>query len=185
MPGLSHSHSVWFGLVALNINCERCSDFRMDVRRRDYLAIEERSTRFGADNIRVGFEMVTRKLRVTNFWPGLIAALTVLWSVVSSRVRLVCRRAVEGRGKRSRCLRLRPAFSQIPYSSATRVASDRPRWQAAWSRCWARLACKLRSQREPNDRTDTKSLLEVDPRSDYCILAMTSHPRWPVPRMLT
>ena len=45
--------------------------------------------------------MVTRNLRVTNFWPGLIVALTVLWSVVSSRVRLVCPRAVEGRGKRA------------------------------------------------------------------------------------
>src|SRR5271156_5970914 len=159
MPGLRHAHAAWFGRVALNINCERCSDFRTDVRRRDYLVIVERSTRFGAENIPVEFEMVTRKRRVTNFWPGLIAAMTVLWSVVSSRVRLVCPRAVEGRGKRSRCLRLRPAFSQIPYRSATRVASDRPRWQAAWSRCWARLACKLRFQREPNDRTDTKSVL--------------------------
>ena len=185
MPGLSHAHSACLGRVALNINCERCSDFRTGVRRPDYLAILERSTRFGADNIPERFEMVTRKLRVTNFWPGLIAALTVLWSVVSSRVRLVCPRAVEDRGKRTRCFRLRPAFSQIPYRSATRVASDRPRWQAAWSRCWARLACKLRSQREPNDRPDTKSLHEVDPRSDYCILAMTSHPRWPVPGMLT
>ena len=68
------------------------------------LTIVERSTRFGADNIPVGFEMVTRNLRVTNFWPGLIAALTVFWLVVSSRVRLVCPRAVKGRGKSScRC----------------------------------------------------------------------------------
>jgi hypothetical protein len=145
----------------------------------------ECSSRFGADNIPERFEMATRKLRVMNVWPALIAALSVLWTAVSYRVGWLLPWADGERAVRSLRPRLRPGFSQFPYWSAIQVASDRPRWQTAWSRCPVRLARKLRFQRDPNCRPDTNSLLGVDLRSESSILTMRCHPRLRTPGMLS
>jgi hypothetical protein len=170
--------------VFLKIHCERCSDLGTNVRRGEWLEVKERSSRFGADNIPERCEMVTRKLRVTNYWPGLIAALTILGTVVSYRFRSVSLWAVKGRAELPFRSRLRPGFSQLPYQSATRVAREKPRWQEVCSPCFARLAGKLRSQRDPNCRSDTKSLLGIDLRSGFCMLTVTSQPRRRVPGCL-
>jgi hypothetical protein len=154
--------------ASLEINNERCQDFRNRVSREISRGASQGGLKAGRRQHSKRFELATRISRVSQTRPIWIGALTIVWVAVFLRVIQAARRWVSVRTAYRELPTSRPWCVRPFVTYASFAASFLPRRRAPGFRCLTRFPGELPSQRGLRFECGASCDDRVDPSWEPC-----------------